>query len=75
MASMFKKDSPTSEKRNVDTRMMEILGELSDLCKEQSIEFLDPKILCCIQKYKSTSKDRSRSEEDIKIKEGIDLLI
>ena len=53
---------------------MEILGELSDLCKEQSIEFLDPKFFCCIQKNKSTSKDRSRSEEDIKIKEGIDLL-
>ena len=47
---MFKKDSPTSEGRNFDTRMMEILGELLDLCKEQSIEFSDPKSFYCIQK-------------------------
>ena len=55
--------------------MMEILGELSNLCKEQSIDFSNPESFYCIQENRSTIKDRSRSKEDIKIKEGIDLLM
>ena len=55
--------------------MVEILGELSDLCKEQSIEFLDPKSFYYIQGDRSTSTDRFRSKEDIKIEEGTDLIM
>ena len=74
MASMFRKDSPTFDRRNFDMQMMKILGELLDFCKEQSIEFSDQESFYCIQKKSSTSKYRSISKEDIKIKEGIDLL-
>ena len=42
MTSMFREDSPTSDRRNFDTQVMEIPGELLDLCKEKSIEFTDP---------------------------------
>ena len=44
---------------------MKLLGERSELGTKLSIEFLD----------RGISKDRSRSEEDMKIKEGIDLLM
>ena len=53
--------------------MTEILGELSNLCKEQSIEILDLESFRCIQRNNNIREDRSRSKEDIKIKEGIDL--
>ena len=54
---------------------MELLGETSEMCKELRIEFPNPKSFCCIQKNISTSKDRFKYEEDMKIKEGIDLLM
>lgn len=54
---------------------MEFLGEISKLCIEQKIEFLDPKSFCYIQNNRSSNKDKSRSEEDKKIKEGIDLVM
>ena len=54
---------------------MNLLGETSKMCKEVTIEFLDPKSFCCIQKNRSTSKDRFRSKEDKKMKKGIDLLM
>ena len=53
---------------------MEILGQLLDLCKEQNIEFTDLGSFCCIQRKNNTSEDRSKTEDDTKIKEGIDLL-
>ena len=73
--SHFRKDSPKSNRRNFDTQKMEILGELSELCTKLSIEFQDPESFCCIQKNRGTSKDRFISEEDKKVKEGIDLLM
>ena len=44
---------------------MDPLGKISKLYIDLSIEFLD----------RGTRKDRSRSEEDMEIKEGIDLLM
>ena len=54
---------------------MEIPGELSSLFKEQIIEFTNPEYFCFIKENRSTRKDRSRSQEDMKIKESIDLLM
>ena len=53
---------------------MEILGELLDLCKEQNIGFTDPESFYYIQIKNNTSEDRSKIEDDTKIKGGIDLL-
>ena len=40
-----------------------------------NIECPDLESFCCIQKNRSTSKDRSKLEEDMKIKKGIYLLM
>ena len=65
VASYFRKDSIQSDGENFDTQKMELLGKRSKLCTDLSTKFLD----------RGTSKKRSRSKEDIKIKEGTDLLI
>lgn len=74
MGNIFKEDIPTSNRRNFDTWVIEILGELSYLCKEKSIEFTNLESFYCIQGNNSTSTNEARSKEDIKVKEGIDLL-
>ena len=48
MENIFSKDSPTSNRGNFDNSMMEILGELLDLCKEWNIEFTDLEYFYCI---------------------------
>lgn len=73
MEHMFKKDSPTSQREIFNTQMMEILGELSNFCKEQIINFLDLESFYYIQGNRITRKGRSRSKEDMKIKDSIDL--
>ena len=65
MATMFKKDSPTSDKSNFDTQKMEPLGKRLELCTDFSIESLD----------RGTRKDKFRSKEYMKIKEGIHMVV
>lgn len=63
--SYFSKDSLELDGGNFDTQKTELLGERLQLCIQLSIEFLD----------RNKSKDRYRSKEDMKIKQGIDLLM
>ena len=63
--SYFIKDSLESDGGNFDTQKMELLDMRSELCTYLSIEFLD----------RGTSKDKFRSKENMKIKEGIDLVM
>ena len=61
--SYFSKDSLEFDGGNFDTQKMELLGERLELCIELSTNFLS----------RDASKDRSRVEGDMKIKEGMEV--
>ena len=75
MESHFRKESSKLDRGNFNIQKMKLLGEISKFCIELRIDFLDLEFFCCLQKNRSTRIDRSKSKEDMKMKEGIDLLM